>query len=79
MTAEWRALALAQVLVIIGAGALIAGVWTGVPIPRWVLTVDAVLLAGYALGVLSRGRPPVPAGGTLPDPVVTARHDGHPR
>jgi predicted acyltransferase len=76
LTAEWWALATVQVLVIIGAGALIAAVWTGVRAPRWVLTADAALLAGYALGVLVRGRPPEPAGNPGPRPAATGRHDG---
>jgi hypothetical protein len=77
-TAEWRATFAFQVLVMTGSGALITAVWTGVPVPRWGLTAAGILLAVYALGVLSRGRPPAEAAGS-PPVAVTARHDGHRR
>lgn len=67
---EWGILAAAQWMILIGAAAGITAVWTGVAIPRWALTAGYALLAVYALGVLSRGRPP------LPDVTVTRQAAG---
>jgi hypothetical protein len=78
VTAGWWVTAAGQFLILVGAAALITAVWTGITIPRWVLTGAGILLAVYALGVLSRGRPPAEAAGS-PPVAVTARHDGHRR
>jgi hypothetical protein len=57
MTGEWRALAVAQFIIMVYAFAQITAVLTGWRVPPWAIAVDAALLVAYALGVLSRGGP----------------------
>jgi hypothetical protein len=59
MITEWRALAVVQFIIMVGACAQITAVILGYRIPPWGVILDAVLLLTYALGVLSRGRPQV--------------------
>jgi hypothetical protein len=51
----WGATVAIQLAILAGAAGLLAAIWTGVTIPRWVLTVDCAVIIGYAL---TTGRPP---------------------
>jgi hypothetical protein len=58
----------AQLAILAGVAGQLTALWTGLAIPRWALTADLILIAGFCLEAMTA---------SPPDPAVLT--DGRPR